>query len=128
MDVSEADHYETGEAAKHSPSLVLNHVGGYLLASGIMAALCHRATVGGSQAVSGRKMKYLRSLSQYPDRSGSEAPDFEKVADVDEYMETHTSTFGELRAVRYSATMQGCSTSWEFMPEPLESDKPEWLV
>lgn len=111
MDVSEADHYEAGEAAKHPPCLVLNHVGGYLLTSGIMAALCHRATVGGSLAVSGRKMKYFRSLSQYPDRSGSEAPDFEKVAEMDEYMETHTSTFGELSAVRHSATVQGCSAS-----------------
>lgn len=125
MDVSEADHDEAGEAAKHTPCL---HVGGYLLVSGIMAALCRRATVGGSQAISGTKMKYLRSLGQYPGRSGFEAPDFEKVADLDEYMETHTSTFGQLREVRRSATVQGCSTSWNVMPEPLENDKPEWLV
>lgn len=131
MNVSEAEHYGTGEAARHTPCQALDHASGYLLASGIMAALYRRATVGGSHAVEvslAGAMKYLRSLGQYPGRSGFEVPDFETAADVDEYLDTRMSGFGELRAVRHSVTVQGCSTSWEIMPKPLGSDKPEWLV
>lgn len=131
MNVSEAEHYGTGEAARHTPCQALDHASGYLLASGIMAALYRRATVGGSHAVEvslAGAMKYLRSLGQYPGSSGFEVPDFETAADVDEYLDTRMSGLGELRAVRHSVTVQGCSTSWEIMPKPLGSDKPEWLV
>lgn len=73
-------------------------------------------------------MKYLRTLGQYPGKSGFEAPNFETAADVEGYLETRMSGFGELRAVRHSVTLHGCSTSWDIMPRPLGSDKPEWLV
>lgn len=130
MNVSEAEHYGAGEAARLTPCQVLDHSGGYLLASGIMAALYRRTTVGGSHAVDvslAGAMKYLRSLGQYLGSSGFDAPDYETAEDVEEYLETRTSGFGELRAVRHSVGVQGCSTSWDIMPKPLGSDKPEWL-
>ncbi|KAL1866059.1 hypothetical protein Daus18300_006960 [Diaporthe australafricana] len=130
MNVSEAEHYGAGEPARHMPCQALDHAGGYLLAAGIMVALYRRGTVGGSHAVDvslAGAMIYLRSLGQYPDRSGFEAPDYETAADVDEYLETRMCGFGELRAVRHSVTVQGCPTSWDVIPQPLGSDKPEWL-
>jgi hypothetical protein len=130
MNVSEAEHYGAGEAARHTPCQALDHAGGYLLASGIMTALYKRATLGGAYAVHvslAGVMKYLRSLGQYPGRSGFGAPDFDTAADVQEYLETRMSGFGELSAVRHSVKVQGCSTSWDIMPKPLGSDKPEWL-
>lgn len=130
MNVSEAEHYGADEAARHTPCQALDHAGGYLLASGIMAALYRRVTMGGAYAVHvslAGVMKYLRSLGQYSGRSGFEAPDFNTAADVEDYLETRMSGFGELRAVRHSVNVQGCSTSWDVMPKPLGSDKPEWL-
>lgn len=130
MNVSEAEHYGADEVARHTPCQALDHAGGYLLASGIMAAIYRRATVGGVHAVHvslAGVVKYLRSLGQYPGRSGFEVPDFEAAADVEDYLETKLSGFGELRAVRHSVTIQGCSTSWDIMPKPLGSDKPDWL-
>lgn len=131
MNVSEAEHYGAGKPARDTPCNVLDHAGGYLLASGIMAALYRRAKAGGTQAVDvslAGVVKYLRSLGQYPGRSGFQAPDFETAADVWDYLETRTSSFGELRGVRHSATVQGFSTSWDIMPKPMGIDKPEWLA
>ncbi|KAI7782692.1 hypothetical protein LA080_013028 [Diaporthe eres] len=132
MNVSEAEHYGTGGVAQHTPCQALDHASGYLLSSGIMAALHRRAKVGGSHAVEvslAGVMKYLRSLGQYPGSSGFEVPDFETAEDVEEkYLETCPTGFGELRAVRHSVTMKGCKVSWERMPKPPGSDKPEWRV
>ncbi|KAK7701832.1 hypothetical protein SLS64_009965 [Diaporthe eres] len=132
MNVSEAEHYGTGGVARHTPCQALDHASGYLLASGIMAALHRRAKVGGSHAVEvslAGTMKYLRSLGQYPGSSGFDVPDFETAKDVEEkYLETYPTDFGELRAVRHSVTIKGCKVSWERMPKLPGSDKPEWRV
>lgn len=132
MNVSEAEHYGTGGVARHTPCQALDHASGYLLASGIMAALHRRAKVGGSHAVEvslAGTMKYLRSLGQYPGSSGFDVPDFETAKDVEEkYLETYPTDFGELRAVRHSVTIKGCRVSWERMPKLPGSYKPEWRV
>ncbi|KAK2017520.1 CoA-transferase family III [Colletotrichum eremochloae] len=78
MNVSEAQHCGAGEPAMPMPCQALDHGAGFLLASGISAALYRRATEGGSWIVDvslAGVMKYLRSLGQYPGKSGFEISD-----------------------------------------------------
>lgn len=73
-------------------------------------------------------MKYLRSLGQFPGKTGFDCRDYEAAEDVEEYLEARESGFGLLEAVKHSATIEGCTPGWEVMPKPLGSDKAEWLV
>ncbi|PCD34697.1 hypothetical protein AU210_007294 [Fusarium oxysporum f. sp. radicis-cucumerinum] len=130
MNISEAEHYGAGEVARPTPCQALDHAGGYLLASGIMAALYRRSVQGGSYRVDvslAGTMKYLRSMGQYPGKSGFEIGDYEKPSDVKEYLETRQTGFGELRAVRHSVSVDGAEPSWDVMPNPLGSDEARWL-
>lgn len=130
MNVSEAERYGQGTPAMPMPCQVLDHAGGYLLATAAMAGLYHRITLGGSWHVDvslAGVMKYLRSLGQYPDASGFDVDDYKKPDDVlPEYYETKDSGFGSLRAIKHSAKIDGIEVGWEIMPKPLGSDKPEW--
>ncbi|KAM0247257.1 hypothetical protein ACHAQJ_009908 [Trichoderma viride] len=131
MNVSEAEHFGAGEPTRALPCQGLDHAGGYLLATGIMAALYQRSQLGGSWVVDvslAGVMKYLRSLGQYPDKTGFESRDFVTQADVPtEYLETRDTAFGSMTAVRHSASVEGCEVGWEEMPKPLGSDKAKWL-
>jgi len=130
MNVSEADHYGQGEAARALPCQALDHASGYFLATGIMAALYKQATEGGSYRVDvslAGTMKYLRSLGQYPGTTGFQVDDYEKHEDVPaEYFETRDSGFGEFRSLRHSVAVEGVDVGWEIMPEPLGSHEPCW--
>ncbi|KAL1615350.1 hypothetical protein SLS56_011852 [Neofusicoccum ribis] len=130
MNVSEAEHYGGGEAARILPCQALDHGSGYLLAAGICAALWRRVTEGGAWRVDvslAGTMKYLRSLGQYEGKSGFECADVGSPEEVEEFLETRQSGFGPLRAVRHSASVDGCEPGWDLMPKPLGSDEPEWL-
>lgn len=130
MNVSEAEHYGAGEAARPTPCQALDHASGYLLASGVMAALQRQSVQGGSYRVDvslAGTMKYLRSMGQYPGKSGFEVGDYERPFDVEEYLETRQTGFGEMRAVKHSVSIQGAEPSWDIMPKPLGSDEAEWL-
>ncbi|KAJ5669278.1 hypothetical protein N7462_010348 [Penicillium macrosclerotiorum] len=131
MSVSEAEHFGTGEAARPTPCQVLDHASGYFLAAGIMAAIYKQATEGGSWQVDvslAGTMKYLRSLGQYEGTTGFQAPDYESPNDVpEEYLETRQTGFGEMTAVRHSASIEGVTVGWDFMPKPLGSDEKKWL-
>ncbi|KAI1270326.1 hypothetical protein F5Y18DRAFT_367920 [Xylariaceae sp. FL1019] len=130
MNVSEAEHYGAGEAARPTPCQALDHAGGYFLATGVMAALYRQAIEGGSWQVNvslAGTMKYLRSLGQYPAKTGFESRDYEKAEDVEEYLEARDSGFGRMEAVRHSAKIDGCEPGWDIMPKPLGSDEPKWL-
>lgn len=130
MNVSEAEHFGQGEAAKALPCQALDHASGYFLAIGIMAALYKQSTQGGSYRVDvslAGTMKYLRSLGQYPGTTGFQVEDYEKHEDVpSEYFETRDSGFGELKGVRHSVSIQGLDVGWDIMPEPLGSHEPYW--
>ena len=131
MNVSEAEHYGAGEAARPMPCQALDHAGGYFLASGIMAALYKQATEGGSWEVNvslAGVMKYLRSLGQFEGKSGFQTQDYTSTKDVPaEYLETRQTGFGEMTAVRHSASIEGVQVGWDMMPKPLGSDQKEWL-
>lgn len=130
MNVSEASHFGAGEAARPTPCQALDHAAGYFLAAGISAALYKKATEGGSYAVDvslAGTMKYLRSLGQYEGNSGFECWEPSKAEDVGEYLETRECGFGTLKAVKHSAAVEGSMPGWDVMPQPLGSDKAEWL-
>ncbi|EKG22587.1 CoA-transferase family III [Macrophomina phaseolina MS6] len=130
MNVSEAEHYGGGQAARILPCQALDHGSGYFLATGVLAALYKRAVEGGAYRVDvslAGTMKYLRSLGQYRGTSGFGCPDI-TAEDAKDYLETKESAFGLMAAVRHSAHVDGCITGWERMPRPLGSDRKEWLV
>ncbi|KAL3443596.1 hypothetical protein BJX65DRAFT_320525 [Aspergillus insuetus] len=131
MNVSEAEHFGAGEAARPTPCQALDHAGGYFLAAGILAALYKQATEGGSWEVDvslAGVMKYLRSLGQFEGKSGFETRDFTCTSDVPvEYLETRDTGFGEMVAVRHSAAIEGVEVGWDVMPKPLGTDEREWL-
>ncbi|BAE56244.1 unnamed protein product [Aspergillus oryzae RIB40] len=131
MNVSEAEHYGAGEPARPMPCQALDHAAGYFLASGVQAALYKQATEGGSWEVNvslAGVMKYLRSLGQFTGRDGFQSQDYTCTADVpSEYLETRPTGFGEMTAVRHSASIQGVEVGWDIMPKPLGSDEKKWL-
>ncbi|KAF3044588.1 hypothetical protein E8E11_008929 [Didymella keratinophila] len=130
INVADAERYGAGEAARVLPCQALDHASGYLLATGIMAALYKRANEGGSYEVKislAGVMRYLRSLGQYEGKTGFDRKDFKRPEDVSEYLETRQTAFGELQAVRHAARIHGLDVGWEHMPKPLGSDEPVWL-
>ncbi|KAG9948387.1 CoA-transferase family III, partial [Aureobasidium melanogenum] len=130
MNVSEAQHAGQGESTRPLPCQALDHASGYLLATGVMAALHRRVVRGGSWRVDvslAGTMKYLRSLGQYFGAAGFQCKDYKKQADVPaEYLETRETGFGRMVAVKHSAKIGGCEVGWEIMPKPLGSDSAEW--
>lgn len=130
INFADAERYGAGEAARVLPCQALDHGSGYLLATGIMSALYKRATEGGSYEVKvslAGVMRYLRSLGQYEGKSGFERKDFKRPDEVSEYLETRQTGFGELRAVKHAARIDGIEVGWQHMPKPLGSDDPVWL-
>jgi hypothetical protein len=130
INVEDAKRHGTSEPARVLPCQALDHGAGYFLATGIMAALYKRATEDGAYEVMvslAGVMKYLRSLGQYEGKSGFDRKDFSLPDEVSQYLETRQTGFGELRAVRHSASIEGVKVGWEEMPKPLGSDEPKWL-
>lgn len=135
MNVSEAEHYGSGEVARPTPCQALDHAAGYFLAAGICTALHRKASDGGSGSyvvdvsLAG-VMKYLRSLGQYEGRSGFEGGGgLPTAVEMDPGLfETRQTGFGELRGVRHSAAVDGCAPGWDEMPKALGSDSPVWLL
>lgn len=130
MNVSEAEHFGDGSPARSTPCQALDHASGYFLAAGIMAALHKRETVGGGYIVDvslAGVMRYLRSLGQYEGESGFKSEDLDKNESVTDFVETKMSGFGELKAVKHSAQIEGMSVGWNIMPKPLGSDEAVWL-
>ncbi|KAF7196893.1 Acetyl-coenzyme A transferase nodX [Pseudocercospora fuligena] len=127
MNVSEAEHFGTSPA-KAMPAQALDHAAGYLLATGISAALYKRATEGGSWEVTvslAGVMKYLRSLGQHPGRSGFECAGLAE-GELESFLEERETGFGTLRAVSHSAQVEGKEPGWDVMPKPLGSDEARW--
>jgi crotonobetainyl-CoA:carnitine CoA-transferase CaiB-like acyl-CoA transferase len=131
LNVSEAEHFGEGEAARPLPFQALDHASGFFLAAGIAAALYRQATEGGSYAVDvglAGTGKFLRSLGQYEGRSGFDVPQIERQEDVPaEMLEERESDFGKITAVKHSAVIEGVDVGWDVMPGPLGSDRAEWI-
>jgi hypothetical protein len=130
INIEDAQRHGVGEAVRVLPCQALDHGAGYLLASGIMAALYKRATDGGAYEVKASLagvMKYLRSLGQLEGKTGFSRKEFRFPDDADAYLETRETGFGKLRAVKHAASVEGAKVGWDEMPKPLGSDEPVWL-
>ena len=104
----------------------LDHISGYLLAFGIMAALLRRAEEGGSWQVRvslAQTALWLRRLGRLPD--GPSAPD-PGDAEVAPFLEETQSGFGPLRAVRHSAVLSETPARWEQPCVPHGTHLPVW--
>lgn len=132
MRMAEAQRAGKPETSGAAPFQILDHAGGYLLATGIMAAVYHRDVLGkgGSWVVEASLagvQKYLRSLGH------DEADVFRLPAvyptqdDVPrEMLETRDTGYGEMTFVKHSASIDGVRVGWDEMPKPLGSDSPGW--
>lgn len=130
INVADTQRYGGNEGVRVLPCQALDHGAGYLLATGIMAALNKRATDGGSFEVKvslAGVMRYLRSLGQYEGQSGFDRVNFDTFNDVEEFLETRSTGMGDLRAVRHAASIEGIQVGWDVMPQPLGSHDPIWL-
>jgi hypothetical protein len=130
MNVAEADRFGDGSPARPLPCQALDHGSGYLLATGIIAALYKRATGGGGYIVDvslAGTMNYLCSLGQYEGKSGFNSQDFLKNEDAAEFMETRQTELGELTAVRHSAVIEGTEVGWDIVSHKPGIDTPKWL-
>ena len=134
MNVSEAECYGAGEPARPAPCQVLDHGAGFLLATGIIAAVYKRAVEGGSWVVDvslAGVMKYLRSLGQYEGKSGFEGEEFVNWRDrelLEKYLERKPGTLGHMEFLRHSASVERAMPGWDLMPKPLGSDEAVWLT
>lgn len=137
MTVSEAAHFgddvTTGAEGRTTPVQALDHGSGYLLATGIIAALCRRTTEGGMYIVDvslAGTMKYLRSLGQYPGRSGFEGVPMlpETVKDVpQEFVDVkETVAYGMSMALKHSAGIEGVEVGYVEALKPMGSDEAVW--
>jgi len=123
--------------AKVLPCQALDHASGFLLASGIVAALCKRTEKGDGQLVEvslAGTSKLLRSLGQ---KDGG----FEKGLDVNGYQEVlekfgpeaeslfeeRKSELGSMRFLKHAGRIEGAEVGWERMPRLLGSSEPIWL-
>lgn len=131
FNVSEAEHFGKGGAAKPMPCQALDHGAGYFLAAGIMTALYRQMTEGGSYRVDvslAAVMKYLRSLGQHDSDSGFAAKGYSLLSDVpSQFVESRNSAFGQLDFVRHAARIHDVDVGWDIMPKPLGSDELAWL-
>ena len=108
------------------PCQALDHASGYLLATGVMAALIRRAEEGGSWRVRvslARTGMWIRSLGRVADGFSVIEPSHENIADL---LETHASGFGQLTAVRHAAMLQD-TPAMEGPAMLLGSSAAEWL-
>lgn len=139
MNVSEAEHFLSGSdeasrpPARPMPCQALDHAAGYLLATGVAAAVYKRALEGGSWEVDvslAGVMEYLRSLGQWEGREGFDGAEglpgaIDEVDD--ELVESRECGFGQLKALKHAAGVEGVRVSWDVIPKALGSDDPVWL-
>jgi hypothetical protein len=130
INVAEAERYDADEPMRVLPCQAFDHGAGYLLATGIIAALYKRAIDGGAYEINvslAGVMKYMRSLGRYDGRTGFERKDFKRPEDVKQYLELRQTHFGSLEAVKHATRIEGLSVGWDIMPKPLGSDAACWL-
>jgi crotonobetainyl-CoA:carnitine CoA-transferase CaiB-like acyl-CoA transferase len=130
INVAEAEQFDSNEPSQVLPCQALDHGSGYLLATGIMAALYKRTTSGGSYEVQvslAGVMEYLRSLGQLPKQTckGTAASTSEV---TEKYMESKATTLGVRKAITHSVSISGVHVGYEVLPKPLGSDVSIWLT
>ena len=115
------------DGPKELPAQMLDHATGYLMAFGAMMAKARQASEGGSWHVRvslAQTGRWLWNLGRL--ESGLETPDLTGEAVHAAFMETVSSGFGTLRAVRHSAVLSRTPARWSRPAMPLGSHSPQW--
>lgn len=123
--------------ARVLPCQALDHGSGFLLASGIVAALCRRIENGEGQLVEvslAGTGKFLRLLGQRDGgfETGLGVNSYQEVLekygrDAEGLFEERQSELGTMRFLKHAGRIEGAEVGWERMPRPLGSDEPVWL-
>ncbi|MFT4116192.1 CoA transferase [Bradyrhizobium sp.] len=115
------------DGPKELPAQMLDHATGYLMAFGAMIAKARQASEGGSWHVrvslaqTGRWLWNLGRLDR-----GLDTPDITGDAVHPAFIETVSSGFGMLKAVRHSAELSKTPARWSRPAMPLGSHLPQW--
>ncbi|MGY3239336.1 MULTISPECIES: CoA transferase [unclassified Bradyrhizobium] len=112
---------------KELPAQMLDHATGYLMAFGAMMAKARQAREGGSWHVRvslAQTGRWLWNLGRL--EGGLSTPDLTGEAVHTAFMETMSSGFGTLRAVRHSAVLSRTPAQWSRPAMPLGSHPPQW--
>lgn len=105
------------------PMQILDHATGYLLACCVSAALVKQQQEGGSWHVTvslAQTGRWLRSLGRVQDGFKCAMPDAEQ------FLETSTSGFGELKGIRHSAQLSCTPVEWMRPSMPPGSHEAVW--
>ena len=124
FNLAEAEAAGVPETPRPLPCQALDHVAGYLMALGALAALIRRAEEGGSwhvQVSLARTGLWLRSLGRVPDGFAAPPPGPEPAV-----MESLDSSFGRLSVVRHAAQLNATPAGWARPPVPLGTDPASW--
>lgn len=115
------------DAPKELPAQMLDHATGYLMGFGAMMAKARQAREGGSWHVrvslaqTGRWLWNLGRLAH-----GLNTPDLAGETVHAAFMETVSSGFGTLTAIRHSAVLSATPARWSRPAMPLGSHPPQW--
>ena len=112
---------------KELPAQMLDHATGYLMAFGAMMAKARQAREGGSWHVRvslAQTGRWLWNLGRL--EGGLNTPDLTGEAVHAAFMETVSSGFGTLTAVRHSAVLSTTPARWSRPAMPLGSHPPQW--
>ena len=115
------------DGPKELPAQMLDHATGYLMAFGAMMAKARQASEGGSWHVRvslAQTGRWLWNLGRL--EGGLNTPDITGEAVHAAFMETVSSGFGTLMAVRHSAVLSRTPAQWSRPAMPLGSHPPQW--
>ncbi|MGX4805900.1 CoA transferase [Bradyrhizobium guangdongense] len=115
------------DSPKELPAQMLDHATGYLMAFGAMMAKARQASEGGSWHVRvslAQTGRWLWNLGRLD--GGLNTPDLPGEAVHAAFMETVSSGFGALKAVRHSAVLSKTPAQWSRPAMPLGSHPPQW--
>ena len=108
------------------PAQALDHGAGYLIAFGAMMALHRRATEGGSWHVRVSLAQVGEWLKRMPRVAGGLAAPDPSAGDVADLLETSSSGFGRITAVRHAAILSATPAHWARPAVPLGTHPPAW--
>lgn len=108
---------------KAMPVQILDYASGFLMAFGTQVALHRQAMEGGSYHVQvslARTAQWLRSMGQSKQYLDIKSPDPEN------YLQSYSSGYGELRAIAHAAKFDTALNDWQRLSMPPGSHPPTW--
>ncbi|HET8747925.1 MAG TPA: CoA transferase [Ramlibacter sp.] len=123
FNLAEAEAFGDAQKPRPLPMQILDEATGYLIAFGAAAALHRQLREGGSwhvQVSLAQTGHWLRQLGRLPDGFAVKPPSLQP------YLETESSGFGELCALRHSAQLSRTPAAWARPSEPPGKSPARW--